>query len=106
MMIFSTTTEIPGREIENILGVVTGSIVQSKNIGRDIMASFKSVIGGEIKGYTEMLSEARNEAISRLAQEAEEMNADAVVNIRFVTSSVMDNASELLAYGTAVKLKQ
>lgn len=105
-MIFSTTTEIPGREIENILGVVTGSIVQSKNIGRDIMASFKSVIGGEIKGYTEMLSEARNEAISRLAQEAEEMNADAVVNIRFVTSSVMDNASELLAYGTAVKLKQ
>ena len=105
-MIFSTTTEIPGREIENILGVVTGSIVQSKNIGRDIMAGFKSVIGGEIKGYTEMLTEARNEAVSRLAREAEEMNADAVVNIRFVTSSVMDGASELLAYGTAVKLKQ
>ena len=105
-MIFSTTTEIPGREIENILGVVTGSIVQSKNIGRDIIAGFKSVIGGEIKGYTEMLTEARNEAVSRLAREAEEMNADAVVNIRFVTSSVMDGASELLAYGTAVKLKQ
>ena len=106
MMIFSTTTEIPGREIENILGVVTGSIVQSKNIGRDIIAGFKSVIGGEIKGYTQMLTEARNEAVSRLAREAEEMNADAVVNIRFVTSSVIDGASELLAYGTAVKLKQ
>ena len=105
-MIFSTTTEIPGREIENILGVVTGSIVQSKNIGRDIIAGFKSVIGGEIKGYTQMLTEARNEAVSRLAREAEEMNADAVVNIRFVTSSVIDGASELLAYGTAVKLKQ
>ncbi|MCP4875019.1 MAG: heavy metal-binding domain-containing protein [Gammaproteobacteria bacterium] len=104
-MIFSTTENIPGREISEVLGVVMGNIVQSKHIGRDIMAGLKTIVGGEIRGYTEMLSDARNEAIKRLVSEAHDKGADAVVNIRFTTSSIMDNSSEILAYGTAVKLK-
>ena len=105
-MMFSTTPDVPGKEIGEILGVVTGNVVQSKHIGRDIMAGLKTLVGGEIKGYTEMLSEARNLAISRMVQEAKDKNADAIVNIRFTTSSIMDGAAEILAYGTAVKLKR
>lgn len=104
-MIFSTTPDVPGREIIKCLGVVTGNVVQSKHVGRDFMAGLKSIVGGEIKGYTEMLSEARDEAIMRMVEEAEKKNADAIVNIRFTTSAIMANASEILAYGTAVKLK-
>lgn len=104
-MIFSTTPDVPGREIEHCLGVVTGNVVQSKHVGRDLMAGLKSIIGGEIKGYTEMLSDARNEAIRRMVDEAQKKNADAIVNIRFTTSAIMTNASEMLAYGTAVQLK-
>ena len=104
-MIYTTTPDVPGREITEILGIVTGNVVQSKHVGRDIMAGLKSVVGGEIKSYTDMLTEARHKAISRLVDEAVKMNADAVVNLRFTTSSIMSGASEILAYGTAVKLK-
>ena len=104
-MIFSTTPDVPGKEIKECLGVVSGNVVQSKHVGRDMMAGLKSLIGGEIKGYTEMLTEARDEAISRMVKEAAEKGADAIVNIRFTTSAIMTNASEILAYGTAVKLK-
>jgi uncharacterized protein YbjQ (UPF0145 family) len=104
-MLFSTTPDLPGKEISECMGVVTGNVVQSKNVGRDIMAGLKGLIGGEIKGYTEMLSEARDKAIIRMVEQAEEKGADAIVNIRFTTSAIMANASEILAYGTAVKIK-
>lgn len=103
-MIYTNTPDVPGREITEILGIVTGNVVQSKHIGRDIRASFKSVGGGEIKSYTDMLTEARHKAVSRLVKAALELDADAVVNLRFTTSSIMSNCSEILAYGTAVKL--
>lgn len=104
-MIYTNTPDVPGREIEEILGVVTGNVVQSKHVGSDIMAGFKTLVGGEIKSYTEMLTEARHTAISRLVEEALKLDADAVVNLRFTTSSIMSGSSEILAYGTAVKLK-
>ncbi len=104
-MLFSTTPDLAGKEISECLGVVTGNVVQSKNVGRDIMAGLKGLIGGEIKGYTEMLTEARDKAIIRMVEQAEEKGADAIVNIRFTTSAIMANASEILAYGTAVKIK-
>lgn len=104
-MIFSTTPDIPGREITENLGVVAGNIVQSKHVGRDLMAGLKGIIGGEIEGYTEMLADARDKAIERMVEEAEKREADAIVNIRFTTSAIMTSASEMLAYGTAVKLK-
>ncbi|MDP2570553.1 hypothetical protein CW749_22840 [Vibrio sp. vnigr-6D03] len=105
-MIFTTTETIPGKEIESVVGVVTGNVVQSKHIGRDIMAGLKGIVGGELKGYTEMLSESRDTAIERLVQQARELNADAIVGIRFTTSSIMDGSSEILVFGTAVKIKQ
>ncbi|MGF1680237.1 heavy metal-binding domain-containing protein [Photobacterium makurazakiensis] len=104
-MLYVTTPDIPGREITETLGTVTGNVVQSKHVGRDIMASFKTIFGGEIKGYTEMLTEARNEALHRAITEAESIGADAIVNVRFTTSAIMQGASEILVYGTAVKLK-
>jgi len=104
-MIYSTTETIPGREIRESVGVVTGNVVQAKHIGRDIMAGLKSIVGGEIRGYTEMLNEARDIAIGRLVENAKQKNADAVVGIRFTTSSIMDGSSEILVFGTAVKLK-
>lgn len=104
-MTYTTTNDVPGREIAEILGIVTGNVVQTKHIGRDIAASLKSIVGGEISGYTEMLTEARHRAISRMVESALEMDADAVVGLRFTTSAIMANASEILAYGTAVKLR-
>ena len=95
---------IPGAEIE-VLGVVKGTIVQSKNIGRDFMAGMKTLVGGEITGYTEMLVEARQLATKRMVAEAEAMGADAVVAIRYSSASVMQSAAEVMAYGTAVKFK-
>ncbi len=103
-MIYTTTQHVPGREIAEILGVVTGNVVQTKHIGRDIAAGLKSIVGGEIAGYTEMLTEARHRAISRMVEAALELDADAVVGLRFTTSAIMSNASEILAFGTAVKL--
>ena len=104
-MIVTNTDSIPGKTIKDLLGIVKGNTVRSKNIGRDIGAAFKTLVGGELKGYTEMLSEARTEAYNRMVNEAINLKADAVINIRFMTSSVMQGAAEMLCYGTAVKLK-
>ncbi|AMG02393.1 heavy metal-binding domain-containing protein [Vibrio mimicus] len=104
-MIYTTTETIPGKEIEAALGIVNGNVVQSKHIGRDIIAGLKGIVGGELKGYTEMLMEARNIAVERLIEDAVKLNADAIVGIRFTTSSVTDGASEILVFGTAVKLR-
>ena len=103
-MIFATTETIPGREISEIVGIVSGNVVQSKHIGRDIMAGLKSIVGGEIRGYTEMLNDARDTAISRMVSGAQEKDADAIVGIRFTTSAIMDGSSEILVFGTAVQL--
>ncbi|WP_351015875.1 heavy metal-binding domain-containing protein [Shewanella sp. AC91-MNA-CIBAN-0169] len=103
-MIYTTTETIPGRDIFEIVGVVTGNVVQSKHIGRDIMAGLKSIVGGEIRGYTEMLSDARDVAVERLVANAAQKGADAIVGIRFTTSAIMDGSSEIMAFGTAVKL--
>ena len=95
---------VPGQEIE-ALGLVKGTVVQSKNFGRDFMAGMKTLVGGEIVGYTEMLTEARQIATKRMVDEAKELGADAIVNIRFGSSAVMQGAAEIVAYGTAVKFK-
>ncbi|MCC5826002.1 heavy metal-binding domain-containing protein [Alkalimonas sp.] len=105
-MLFTTTDSLPGYQIQAVLGVVTGNVVQSKHVGRDIMAGLKGIVGGELKGYTQMMSEARDKAIQRLVEEATQLGADAVVGIRFSTSSILAGSSELLAYGTAVKLQR
>lgn len=104
-MIISSTDSIPGKKVVEVLGVVKGNTVRTRNIGRDIGAGFKTLIGGEIKSYTEMISQAREEASNRMINQAIDLGADAVLNVRFMTSAVMQGASELLAYGTAVKLK-
>ena len=103
-MIVTNTTEIPGKKIEKILGIVKGTTVRSKHIGKDIGASLKSIIGGELKSYTDMLSQAREEAHNRMINEATKIGADAIINVRFMTSAVTQAAAELLVYGTAVKL--
>lgn len=103
-MITSTTSEIPGRSVAEVIGVVTGNTVRSKNIGKDIGAGFKSMVGGELKSYTAMLTEAREEALARMAEAAQAQGADAVIMVRFTTSAITEGAAELLAYGTAVKL--
>ena len=95
---------IPGKEIEP-LGIVKGTVVQSKHFGKDFMAGMKTLVGGEITGYTEMLNEARQIATKRMVDEADALGADAVVNIRYGSSAVMQGAAEVIAYGTAVKLK-
>ena len=95
---------IPGQEYE-ALGLVKGTVVQSKNFGRDFMAGMKTLVGGEIKGYTEMLNEARQIATKRMVDEAEAMGADAVVGVRYGSSAVMQGAAEVVAFGTAVKFK-
>uniref|UniRef100_A0A7C5RKB3 UPF0145 protein ENT77_05585 n=1 Tax=Fervidobacterium thailandense TaxID=1008305 RepID=A0A7C5RKB3_9BACT len=105
-MIVTTTDYIPGYEVEEVLGVVTGSIVNSKHLGKDIAAAFKTLAGGEIKGYTELLNESRKIAVQRMITEAEKLGADAVIGLRFGSSSVMQGAAEILAYGTAVKLRK
>jgi len=104
-MIITNTDFIPGKEIKEILGLVRGNTIQAKSIGRDIVAGLRNVVGGEIKEYTNMLSEAREIALKRMIDKAEKLGADAVINVRFMTSAVMASAAEILAYGTAVKLK-
>ena len=100
-----TIDYVPGREIMQSLGLVTGSVVSSKHLGRDLMAGLKTIVGGEIQGYTEMLEDARRIALERLQAQAAAMGADAVVGIRLTSSSVMESAAEVTAYGTAVKLR-
>ena len=104
-MIHSNTETVPGKRIVQFYGVVTGSTVRAKHIGRDIMASFKNIVGGELKGYTELLTEARSDALERMTQQAESLGANAVVNVRFSTSSIAQGAAELFAYGTAVRVE-
>ncbi|MGD9276046.1 MAG: YbjQ family protein [Candidatus Pacearchaeota archaeon] len=104
-LIVATTEEIPNKKIAEVLGVVRGSTVRARNIGRDIGAGLKNLVGGEIKTYTEMTSNARDEAFNRMVNEAIKLKADAIIGMRFSTSMVMQGASEMLAFGTAVKLK-
>ena len=97
-----TTDSICGKQLD-MLGMVQGSTVQSKHIGRDIAASFKTIVGGELKGYTEMMNDARKNATDRMIAQAEAMGADAIIAVRYASSAVMDGAAEIMAYGTAVK---
>lgn len=101
-MILLTIDNVPGREIE-ALGLVKGTVVQSKNFGKDFMAGMKTLVGGEIESYTQMLTEARQIATGRMAKNAEELGADAVVGMRYASASVMQGAAEVIAYGTAVR---
>jgi len=105
-MLLSTTDAVAGKEIVETIGLVKGNSVQSRNIGRDMMAGLRNIVGGEMKEYAEMLVRSREIATSAMEEEAEKLGADAVVGVRFSTSSVMDGTSEVLAYGTAVKLKK
>lgn len=105
-MIVVNTETVPGRTISQLLGLVQGNTIRAKHVGRDIAASFKNLVGGEIKGYTELLTEARREAVMRMMAQAEQLGADAIVNVRFTTSAVTSGAAELYAYGTAVKLEK
>lgn len=104
-MIISNTQDVPGKSIVEFFGVVSGSTVRAKHIGKDIAAGLKNMVGGELRGYTELLSEARGEAIRRMSRQAQEMGANAIVNVRFATSSVSQGAAELFAYGTAVSVE-
>lgn len=101
-MILVNTDYISGKNFE-MLGLVKGSTIQSKHAGKDIMQGFKTIVGGELKGYTEMMNEARAIATKRMAEEAEAMGADAIVNVRYASSAIMQGAAEVMAYGTAVK---
>jgi len=104
-MIISTLSEIPGKRIKEVLGIVQGSTVRARWLGKDIMAALRTLVGGEMKEYTEMMSKARQLAIERMLEEARALGADAVLGVRFATSMVMSGAAEIIAYGTAVKLE-
>jgi uncharacterized protein YbjQ (UPF0145 family) len=104
-MIITNTDFVTGKEIKEMLGLVKGNTIQAKSIGKDIRAGFRHIAGGEIKEYTEMLAESREIALKRMKDKAEKQGADAVINVRFMTSSIMGGAAEILAYGTAVKLR-
>jgi uncharacterized protein YbjQ (UPF0145 family) len=104
-MIISTTDKVPNKEITEILGIARGSTVRARNIGRDIFAGLKNIVGGEIDEYTKLQAESREQAMQRMVQDAEHLGADAIVNMRLTTAMIMQGAAEILAYGTAVKLK-
>ena len=104
-LIVTTSNEVPGKKVAKILGVVKGNSVRARNIGRDIGAGLKNLVGGEIKTYTEMTTHSRDEAFNRMVNEAIDLKADAIIGMKFMTSMIMQGASEMLAYGTAVKLK-
>ena len=103
-IILSNTETVPGRQIVEFYGVVSGSTVRAKHIGRDLMAGLKNIVGGELVGYTELLQDSRNEATDRMIEQAQSMGANAVINVRFATSSIAQGAAELFAYGTAVRV--
>lgn len=105
-MFITNTEEIPGKRVAVCHGVVSGSTVRAKHVGRDFMAGLKNIVGGELKGYTELLSEARDQAIERMQAQAQQLNANAIVNVRFSTSSVTAGASEIYVYGTAVTVEE
>lgn len=104
-MILTTTEHIPNREVTEILGIARGSTVRAKNVGRDILAGLKNLVGGEIEEYTSLQAQSREQALYRMKQDAESLGADAILNVRFSTSMIAQGAAEILAYGTAVKLK-
>lgn len=104
-MILATTPDIKGREIIEVLDIARGSTVRARNVGRDIFAGLKNLIGGEITEYTRLMAEAREQAIDRMIADAEVLGADAIINVRFTTAMVMAGCSEIMAYGTAVRLK-
>ncbi len=101
----TTALEIPGKKIIKTLGIAKGNTIRARHVGRDVMAGLKTLVGGEIKTYTQMTTQAREEAFNRMVNEAVDMKADAIIGIRFSTSMIMQGAAEMLAYGTAVKLK-
>lgn len=103
-MIITNIETVPGKRVTEHLGLVQGSTVRAKHVGKDIMAGLKNIVGGELKGYTELLVDARTEAVDRMTEQARAIGADAVINVRLSTSSITAGAAELLAYGTAVKL--
>lgn len=105
-MLLSNIEQIPGKTILEHYGVVSGSTVRAKNVGRDVAASLKNIVGGELKGYTQLLSESRAQAVERMKTQAAELGANAIVNVRFSTSSITQGASEIFAYGTAVKVEE
>ena len=103
-MIVITTESVPGRNISEVLGIARGSTVRARHLGRDIFAGLKNIVGGEISEYTKLLADAREEALQRMISDGSRMGADAILNVRFTTSTVMQGSSEILAYGTAIKL--
>lgn len=105
-MFVTNTESVPGARVARVLGLVQGNTVRAKHVGRDIMAGFKNIAGGELRGYTELLTESRNEATQRMIAQAQQMGANAVVNVRFTTASIAGGAAEMYAYGTAVVLEQ
>lgn len=100
-----TTNEVAGKEISEVIGLVRGNTIRARHLGRDIAAFLRNIIGGEVKDYTKMMSEAREQALDRMTAEAESLGADAIIAVRFSTSFIMQGAAELLVYGTAVKLR-
>jgi len=104
-MIVVTTDSVPGREVADVLGLVRGNTIRARHLGKDILAALRNVVGGEIAEYTKLMGESREQAIDRMIERAEELGADAVVATRITTSMVMSQASEILVYGTAVRLK-
>ena len=104
-MVITNIETVPGKTIVEHFGLVSGSTIRAKHVGRDIMASLKNLVGGEIKGYTQLLQESRQQAIDRMIEQARQLGANAIVNVRFSTSSVAQGAAELYAYGTAVRLE-
>ena len=104
-MILSNVEAVPGRRITEHYGIVQGSTIRAKHLGRDVMAGLKNIVGGELKGYTELLQESRRQATNRMIEQAEELGANAIVNVRYSTSSVAQGAAEILCYGTAVRVE-
>jgi uncharacterized protein YbjQ (UPF0145 family) len=105
-MLIVTSDEIPGKRIVKVMGMVRGNTIRARHIGRDIMASLRNITGGEIVEYTKMIAESREQALDRMTSEAEALGANAIVALRFTTASMMENAAELLAYGTAVVVEE
>ncbi|MDF1681579.1 heavy metal-binding domain-containing protein [Ponticaulis sp.] len=104
-MIITTTETIPGREISEVIGIAKGNVVRARFVGRDIIAGFRTLVGGEVDEYTKLMAEAREQSYDRMLESARQMGADAVVNVRFTTSLIMQGSSEIMTYGTAVRLK-
>lgn len=104
-LVLTTSSQVPGREVVEVLGIVRGNTIRARHLGRDILAGLKGVVGGEISEYTKLMGESREQALDRLKQEAADLGADAVVDVRIATSMIMQQAAEILVYGTAVKLR-